>query len=145
VLLGAPFVCDPLDSFAMAFSWWCMLAVSLACCLVLSGLGQAAEVCLRGDIDVAAVVMPDPAISLEHLIVFFCIGIATGITCGWKAHSWRSVAWPGASETIGSSRNVATQSQVRYGWGRSDPRFVPLPDRDHGAWLDYEPPLSTVT
>jgi len=34
-----------------------------------------------------------------------------------------------------SQRSVATQSQCKYTWHSSVPRFVALPTRDHGAWF----------
>ena len=49
---------------------------------------------------------------------------------GW----WSSFAWR-ATNTVTQQRDVATQSQVRFAWGRAEPRFVPLADREHGAWL----------
>ena len=33
-------------------------------------------------------------------------------------------------------RSVRTQSQTKYTWHRTSPRFYPLPEREHGAWED---------
>lgn len=61
--------------------------------------------------------------------------LTIGIILGWKAHSLWSAWWP-CSPCV-PSRDVATQSQVRYGWGREEPRFVVVPEKEQGAWIDY--------
>ena len=33
-------------------------------------------------------------------------------------------------------RFVSTQSQTKYSWHHATPRFQPLPDRQHGAWVE---------
>ena len=33
-------------------------------------------------------------------------------------------------------RSVQTQSQVKHTWWRISPRFLPLGEREHGAWVD---------
>jgi len=51
-----------------------------------------------------------------------------------------SVASPAVekTQTKSESRNVKTQSQTRYAWTRSEPRFVPLAINEQGAWSDSD-------
>ena len=35
-------------------------------------------------------------------------------------------------------RTVKTQSQTRYTWTRSEPRFLPLAIQEHGIWSDSD-------
>ena len=35
-----------------------------------------------------------------------------------------------------ATRTMLVQSPDRYRWWGADPRFVPLPERSHGAWVD---------
>ena len=74
-------------------------------------------------------------VSHGSLLVVLLVGIMLGIFFGWRAHGWwSSFAWR-PTNTVTQQRDVATQSQVRFAWGRAEPRFVPLADREHGAWL----------
>jgi hypothetical protein len=50
------------------------------------------------------------------------------IHCVWCRRS--ALAMPCVAEC----RNVMTQSQTTYQRKNSTPRFLPLPERDHGAW-----------
>ena len=58
-------------------------------------------------------------------------------------HGWTPLAvvaavrrtQPRADEAIQAMRSVMTQTLVRYTWYASQPRFVPLGEREHGAWL----------
>ena len=58
-------------------------------------------------------------------------------------HGWTPLAvvaadgrsQPRVDEAIQAMRSVMTQTPVRYTWYASQPRFVPLGEREHGAWL----------
>jgi hypothetical protein len=82
---------------------------------------------------------------LSKLLVVLLVVLMVGIILGWKAHAWWSTGASRASNVMTESRNVKTQSQVRFGWGRAEPRFVPLVDHDHGAWLDDTPVVHLAT
>ena len=38
--------------------------------------------------------------------------------------------------SVTDKRSVHTQSQVKYTWWYASPRFQPLADREHGAWVE---------
>ncbi len=52
--------------------------------------------------------------------------VLIGVAFGWMLRSWWGVP-------KGKGRNVRTQSQTCYRG-----RFVPLHDRDQGAWMDFQ-------
>ena len=51
-----------------------------------------------------------------------------GIVAGWKLH----LLFPAK---ISKTRSVYTESQCRYAYSRTEPRFVPNPEREQGVWL----------
>ena len=67
------------------------------------------------------------------LLIISMIGniIALSILVSWCC-CCRATKAEGGSKV----RNGATQSQTRYSWFASQPRFVPLPDREAGAWAE---------
>ncbi len=130
----------------MMLAWGCLLAAGLGCFLVLAGVGEAPGVCLHGQCQSAATAaVANHFSSLSLVVAGLAVGIAMGCVLGWKAHGLWTIGTSCSSQKFAQSKHVATQSQVRYGWGRADPRFVPLPDRDQGAWLDYELPVTLMT
>ena len=77
------------------------------------------------------------------LLALVCIAVAIGMLIGWKSALW----WCGGAPSPTKQAVVAgtkskqprrmtksTQSQVRYSWGASVPRFIPLQDYAHGCW-----------
>ena len=53
---------------------------------------------------------------------------------GRCATGTQTVEVAGPPQAILAGRTVQTQSQVRYTWGLSRPRFTPLPDYAQGCW-----------
>ena len=78
-------------------------------------------------------------IIMEQLcMVIFGMMIEKFVRHGWTplavvAADGRSQ--PRVDEAIQAMRSVMTQTPVRYTWYASQPRFVPLGEREHGAWL----------
>lgn len=123
-----------------------LLAAGLGRCLVLAHVEEHPGVCLHGQLPSAATVAVTNHVSLLSLLVgVLAVGLAMGCILGWKAHGVWASGTSSTSKPFAQSRNVATQSHVRYGWGRADPRFVPLSDRDQGAWSDDELPVTVMT
>ena len=74
----------------------------------------------------------DEGYSTWTLLKVMMLGVAIGMmlmaACPW---------WTKGDLKRGEKRSVKTQSQTRYAWDRSEPRFVPLAERDQGVWLDF--------
>ena len=77
------------------------------------------------------------------LLALVCIAVAIGMLVGWKSAVWWCGGAPSPTETVvvagtksTQSRRAtkSTQSQVRYSWSATVPRFVPLQDYAHGCW-----------
>ncbi len=72
---------------------------------------------------------------MDMMTVTMCvigICILINLVLGWKLRGWCGDSKKEAKR----SRSVKTQSQTRYAWDRSEPRFVPLAERDQGSWLE---------
>ena len=114
----------------------CLFAACLASWVSPACRTDANAVCAFGQ----GLVVPTAA-ATDHwsiswkLLVVLLVGIMLGIFFGWRAHGWWSSFARRPTNTVTQQRDVATQSQVRFAWGRAEPRFVPLADREHGAWL----------
>ena len=124
---------------------WVQVSV-LVVCVLLAGITEATEVCLRDERKVVpAAVVADHVGFLTPVLVALFVGFLLGSTFGWKAHGfWIGWTW-GPSNKFAQARNMATQSQVRYCWTRSEPRFLPLPEREHGAFVDWQLPVHLTT
>ena len=70
--------------------------------------------------------------SEEFLLVWLIavILLAIGVAVGWRLRGKFDEMRKGAKKT----RAVQVQSQTRYTWWTETPRFVPLPERESGAW-----------
>ena len=124
----------------------CLLAVGLASCFTAACSTYTDAVCSPGQgLGVPMAAATDHICFSSKVLVVLSVGLMLGIILGWRAHAWwTNRAWR-TSNVVTQSRNVATQSQVRFGWDRAEPRFVPLADRDHGVWLDDKPVVQLAT
>jgi hypothetical protein len=63
-----------------------------------------------------------------------------GLLWGWRLRGWRSdLGAPKKEKVRGPApkkqvRTMMSQAQTRYAWDRAEPRFVPLGEREQGAW-----------
>ena len=77
----------------------------------------------------------------QTLLVLVCIAVAIGMLVGWKSAMWWCGGAPSPTKAVVADATVrprwaekSTQSQVRYTWASTVPRFVPLQDFAHGCW-----------
>ncbi len=57
--------------------------------------------------------------------------VTVGLVLGWRLHK-------GFCGPVFKKRSVKTQSQTHYSRSQSTPRFTVVPDRDQGAFLDFQ-------
>ena len=138
--------CVPQQASAAMDASVCLLAAGLASCFTAARSTHTDAVCSPGQgLGVPMAAATDHIGVSSKMLVVLTVGLMLGIILGWRAHAgWTTWAWR-TSNVVTQSRNVATQSQVRFGWGRAEPRFVPLADRDHGVWLDDKPVVQLAT
>ena len=70
------------------------------------------------------------AMAVTLCALFACVLI--GMALGWKLR----VCYDYMMKEKRESRNARTQSQTRYAWDRSEPRFIPLAEMMHGCWIE---------
>jgi hypothetical protein len=138
--------CVPELTLAAMDASVCLLVAGLASSFTVARCSNTDAVCSNGQVlGVPMAAATDHNGFLSKVLVVLLVVLMVGIILGWKAHAWWSTGASRASNVMTETRNVATQSQVRFGWGRAEPRFVPLVDRDHGAWLDDTPVVHLAT
>ena len=59
------------------------------------------------------------------------------VCVSWWAWCWAGVYTNGFGPAL-KKRSVKTQSQTHYLWSHATPRFTVVPDRDQGAFLDFQ-------
>ena len=129
----------------MVLACWALRAVALFS-LLLIGVYGGHEICQHGQCQlVPATSVLEYWSMFSELVIVLAIGFFMGSIFGWRAHVVCCRWTARASDLCALQRTVATQSQVRYCWGRSDPRFVPLADREQGVWVNYQPPDQSTT
>ena len=138
--------CVPELAFGAMDASVCLLAAGLASCFTAARSTYTDAVCSSGQgLGVPMAAATDHIGFSSKVLVVLSVGLMLGIILGWRAHAWWTTGAWRTSNVVTQSRNVATQSQVRFGWGRAEPRFVPLVDRDHGVWLDDKPVVQLAT
>ena len=70
------------------------------------------------------------------MFIMMSVTILTGLgTVGFATRGRRALPGSSVTKTVEiTTRDVQTQSQVTYARERREPRFVPLADRENGAW-----------
>ena len=138
--------CVPELAFGVMDASVCLLAAGLGSCFTAARSTHTDAACSYGQgLGVPMAAATDHIGFSSKMLVVLTVGLMLGIILGWRAHAgWTTWAWR-TSNVVTQSRNVATQSQVRFGWGRAEPRFVPLADRDHGVWPDDKPVVQLAT
>jgi hypothetical protein len=101
------------------------------------GMVKADDTCRTGDCDVQVYPKsnllkantPDSMMWLYAMLFLMMLCILMGCVGGWRLRGWWSGL--GAPKKV---RSMMVQAQTRYAYDRVEPRFVPLGEREHGAW-----------
>jgi hypothetical protein len=81
-------------------------------------------------------VIHKPETTDSYDLMKFMVGVMlscvlVGLVLGWRLHTW-------FCGPVLKKRSVKTQSQTHYSWSHATPRFTVVPDRDQGAFLDFQ-------
>ena len=102
--------------------------------MVLGMMGpvKAGDTCLTDDCEDT----PDSMMWLYVMLFMMMLFMLLGCVGGWHLRGWltvpaKAVRGPAPKKQV---KNMMCQSQTRYAWDRADPRFVPLGEREQGAW-----------
>ncbi len=118
--------------------------------MVLGMLGtvKAGDTCRSGDCDVQVHLKSNPLkvtpqdstmwLWVMSFVMLLCV--IMGGMCGWRLHGWwGGLGAPKKEKAIRAPKKVVrtmmVQAQTRYAFDRVEPRFVPLGELEHGAWL----------
>ena len=119
--------------------------------MVLGMLGtvKATDTCLTGncDLEFYAKSNPTKASNPDSSMMMVCVMLFLMLLCvfigcvgGWRLRGWwggfavkkeKAIRAPAPKKQV---RAMMVQAQTRYAWDRAEPRFVPLSEREHGAW-----------
>ena len=76
-----------------------------------------------------------PSFIIYFVLGFFVVGIIASALIAIKIYKWVRSRSTSGTVANKSARTVSTQSQVKYSWWYVSPRFQPLTEREHGAWI----------
>ena len=121
------------------------MALAIALCELLGGESSEVVMPREGGTSCLAVSAVSPQSGNDSggqtLLVLVCIAVAIGMLVGWKSAMWWCGGAPSPTRAVVADTRVrprwaekSTQSQVRYSWGATVPRFIPLQDYAHGCW-----------
>jgi hypothetical protein len=112
--------------------------------LGMMGTVKAGDTCLTGDCEIKVhsnhlkANTPDSMMWLYVMLFLMLLCILLGCVGGWRLRGWltaptkeKAIRGPAPKKQV---KTMMVQSQTRYAWDRADPRFVPLVEREHGAW-----------
>ena len=73
---------------------------------------------------------------LYVMLFVMLLCILLGCVGGWHLRGWlttptKAIRGPAPKKQV---KTMMVQSQTRYAWDRAEPRFVPLGEREQGAW-----------
>ncbi len=94
---------------------------------------RAGDTCSSGQCDVQVHLKSNSQDSMMYMWVMLGVMLLCmilGCMCGWRLRGW----WSGLGLPKKPVRNMLCQSQTRYARDRAEPRFLPLAEREHGAW-----------
>ena len=107
-----------------------------------------AGTCRSGDCDVQVHSKSNPLKAnpqdsmmwLWVMLFLMLLCVIMGCMGGWRLRGWWSgFGTPKKEKAMRAPkkavRTMMVQAQTRYAFDRVEPRFVPLGERDHGAWL----------
>ena len=95
--------------------------------------GSTSQVVVR----IGSYVFEVPSFIIYLVLGFFVVGIVASTLITIKIYKWvrRPTAVQQRTVANKSARTMSTQSQVKYSWWYVSPRFQPLTEREHGAWI----------